>query len=98
MTSPYALEKVPMFRLLPGEERRFPSAVAGRLRGAVDLVSRLQIRNVNEAMDERMTFGERVADLVARFGGSWAFLISFAGFLVFWMLVNTRWILERPAD
>jgi uncharacterized membrane protein len=82
----------------PLAARRFLSAVSERLRGAVDLVTRLQIRNVNEAMDERMTVGERVADLVARFGGSWAFLISFAGFLALWMLVNTTWVLRKPAD
>ncbi len=34
------------------------------------------------------TFGERVADKVASFGGSWAFIIFFFIFLVVWMLVN----------
>jgi uncharacterized membrane protein len=82
----------------PVAARRFLAAVAERLRGADDLLARVQIRNVNEEMDERMTFGERVADLVARFGGSWAFLISFAGFLVLWMAVNTTWVLRQPAD
>jgi CRP/FNR family transcriptional regulator, cyclic AMP receptor protein len=82
----------------PLAARRFLAVVAERLRGADDLVSRLQIRNVNEAMDERMTLGERVADQVARFGGSWAFLLSFGGFIVVWMLVNTHWLLTRPPD
>lgn len=82
----------------PVAARSFLSAIAERLRGAVDLVTRLQIRNVNEEMDERMTFGERVADVVARFGGSWSFLMSFAGFLLLWMLVNTRWVSRDPAD
>lgn len=82
----------------PVAARRFLSAIAERLRGAVDLVTRLQIRNVNEAMDAQMTFGERVADGVARFGGSWAFLMTFAGFLLLWMGVNTHMILKNPAD
>lgn len=82
----------------PIAAHRFIASIAERLRGAVDLVTRLQIRNVNEEMDERMTFGERVADAVARFGGSWAFLISFGGFLLLWMAVNTAWVLQRPPD
>jgi uncharacterized membrane protein len=82
----------------PVAARRFLAAVAERLRGADDLLTRLQIRNVNEEMDERMTFGEHVADLVARFGGSWAFLISFFLFLLLWMAVNTAWVLRRPPD
>ncbi len=82
----------------PVAARRFISAICERLRGADDLLTRLQIRNVNEEMDERMTFGERVADLVARFGGSWLFLISFACFLLLWMAVNTTLILKNPAD
>ena len=82
----------------PVAARRFLAAVAERLRGADDLLTRLQIRNVNEEMDERMTVGEHVADMVARFGGSWAFLISFGAFLVLWMLVNTHWVLNQPAD
>lgn len=45
-------------------------------------------RNPNELIDERTTFGERVADGVARFGGSWAFIISFALVLVAWTATN----------
>lgn len=82
----------------PIAARRFIAAIAQRLRGAADLLTRLQIRNVNEEMDERMTVGQRVADIVARFGGSWAFLLSFAGFLALWMLVNTRFVLHEPLD
>ena len=40
-----------------------------RLRSADELLSRVQIRNINEVADQKMTMGERVADLVARFGG-----------------------------
>lgn len=45
-------------------------------------------RSPNELIDERTTFGERVADAVARFGGSWAFIISFALVLVAWTATN----------
>ena len=38
---------------------------------------------------ERDTLGQRAADTIARFAGSWAFIFSFTGVLVLWMAVNT---------
>ncbi len=64
----------------------------------IQMLSRLKLRNVNEIADEKMTFGERVADLVARFGGSWTFIIWFGVFLLAWMGVNTAWLLSSPPD
>ena len=53
---------------------------------------------VHEDMDTQMTFGERVADKVAQFGGSWGFISLFGGILVVWMVVNA-WVLARhPFD
>jgi len=40
------------------------------------------------AHDDR-TFGERVADDIASFGGSWPFIFIFLGMIVVWMVVNT---------
>lgn len=47
--------------------------------------------------DER-TFGQRVADDVARFGGSWGFIGAFFGFLVVWVVGNTWLLHTRPWD
>ena len=44
--------------------------------------------NIEEDYDEHRSFGERVSDGLAAFGGSWAFLISFALVLAAWMAVN----------
>jgi uncharacterized membrane protein len=82
----------------PGAARHFMGVVIQRLRGADELLSRLQLRNVNDLADERMTFGERVAALVARFGGSWTFIICFGVFLLGWMLVNSVILVARPPD
>jgi uncharacterized membrane protein len=49
-------------------------------------------RNVNVSIDEHMTFGQRVADLVARWGGSWTFIICFFIFLGCWALLNSYWL------
>jgi uncharacterized membrane protein len=78
--------------------RHFMGVVIQRLRSADELLSRLQIRNVNELADERMRVGERVADLVARFGGSWTFIICFGLFLVGWAVVNSVILVARPPD
>ena len=78
--------------------RQFMAVIIERLRVADEMLSRLQIRNVNEIADEKMTMGERVADIVARFGGSWTFIICFGVFLLVWMGINTAIILSNPPD
>ena len=42
--------------------------------------------NIN--MDEKRTFGQRAADAVATFAGSWAFIFSFLGIMAVWMVIN----------
>ena len=46
-------------------------------------------RDVNSAFDEKQTFGDRLADRVAKFGGSWTFIILFLGTLVAWTVLNS---------
>jgi uncharacterized membrane protein len=46
-------------------------------------------RNVNRAVEAGQTFGDRLADRVAGFGGSWSFIIIFLGLLVAWVTLNT---------
>ena len=38
---------------------------------------------------EKYTLGQRAADAIAQFAGSWAFIFSFTGVLILWMVVNT---------
>ena len=38
---------------------------------------------------EKYTLGQRAADAIAKFAGSWAFIFSFTGVLILWMVVNT---------
>ena len=38
---------------------------------------------------EKYTLGQRAADTIAKFAGSWAFIFSFTGVLILWMIVNT---------
>ncbi len=49
--------------------------------------SRLSV-NTDRETKSTYTFGQRAADAIARFAGSWAFIFSFVGVLAAWMIVN----------
>ncbi|WP_395943196.1 DUF1003 domain-containing protein [Brevundimonas sp.] len=51
--------------------------------------------DINETFDDKQTFGDRLADRVATFGGSWTFLIAFGAFLAVWTVLNL--VLGRDA-
>lgn len=53
-------------------------------------------RNPNVEFEEQMTFGQRVADRVATFGGSWTFIGIFLLAMLIWMMINT--LTRRPFD
>lgn len=55
-------------------------------------------RDVNREFEQELSFGERLADQVAEFGGSWRFIISFGVFLALWIGLNTVVLLRRPWD
>jgi CRP/FNR family transcriptional regulator, cyclic AMP receptor protein len=64
-------------------------AVMGKQLRATDELLRSQVaRNVNEEQEEGLTFGQRIADKVAEFGGSWTFIIFFGCVMVVWMTLN----------
>ena len=46
-------------------------------------------RDVNSVFEEKQTFGDRLADRVARFGGSWTFIILFLSTLAAWTVLNS---------
>lgn len=55
-------------------------------------------RNINKILDRNISLGERIADQVARIGGSWSFIIGFLVFLIAWMVINTVVLLDRSFD
>ena len=63
--------------------------IAHRMRQTNLLVTQRASRNINVEMEEKATIGQRVADKVASFGGSWTFIIIYLTFLVLWMAFNT---------
>jgi len=63
--------------------------IAARMRQTNLLVSQRAARNINVEMAERATIGQRIADKVASFGGSWTFIIIYVASLATWMGFNT---------
>ena len=54
--------------------------------------------NIEEQLERKLSFGERLADRIADIGGSWFFILSFAGFLLLWIFLNSVVLLKRPFD
>jgi uncharacterized membrane protein len=63
--------------------------VGERIRATNELMTRTVTRNVLEEENQKLTMGERIADMVAAFGGSWPFIFMFGGFMAVWMLWNS---------
>jgi uncharacterized membrane protein len=53
--------------------------------------------NLNQTISEKSTFGQRAADAIAAFGGSWRFIILFALVLIIWAVLNTEILGPRNA-
>ena len=54
--------------------------------------------NIEAEFEQKWSFGERLADKIATFGGSWVFLICFGVFLLVWVGMNSLVLLWRPLD
>jgi uncharacterized membrane protein len=87
---------------------RYVSQLLERERGEISELERQVVeslareetvaRNVEETWEDRRTTGERLADIVAEFGGSWRFIISFAVVLIVWMAFNVWAATQRVFD
>ncbi len=55
-------------------------------------------RNVEKDFPEHDTFGQRIADHVASFGGSWKFIGIFGGFILIWISINVYVLFHRTFD
>ncbi len=55
-------------------------------------------RNINPQFDQELAFGQRLADRVADFGGSWRFIIIFTSIIFVWIILNSIMLLRRPFD
>lgn len=54
--------------------------------------------NINKKYEKKLTFGEKMADKIAKFGGSWVFILSFICFIIIWMVINIVYVMKQPFD
>lgn len=74
---------------LPEREHRVVQHFSDRLHISHD---------TNLEFEQKLTFGQRLADKVAAFGGSWTFIIIFAAILLAWVLLNTLILARQSAS
>jgi len=54
--------------------------------------------NIHDDKETKLTFGQKVADHIAVFGGSWTFIIIFFSFLFLWIITNIWFLTKGPFD
>lgn len=54
--------------------------------------------NIQDEIEADLTFGQKIADRVAAFGGSWTFIITFFSFIIIWMSINVWFLATKPFD
>ncbi len=74
------------------------TVVGRRLRTTDDLLRTRVSRNLNVEEEELLTTGQRVADKVASFGGSWTFILIFGAVMLVWVVLNTSMLFARHFD
>lgn len=58
----------------------------------------LLAQNIEPVLDKELSFGDRLADRIAEFGGSWTFIITFFSFIIVWMGINLFILATKPFD
>jgi len=72
--------------------------IGARMRQTNALVTTRVTRNINVVMEQKATIGQRIADKVASFGGSWTFIVIYLIFLFGWMALNSFVLIYRKSD
>ena len=68
-----------------------------RLRTIDEMLRHNVVQNANVMEEDRLTFGQRIADRVASFGGSWTFIMTFGAVMLVWVVVNVI-LMSKPFD
>lgn len=70
-------------------ERQVVESIAG---------NKLLSENPEELIDKQLSFGDKMADRIATFGGSWFFIILFFSFILGWMALNSWLLMQKAYD
>lgn len=76
--------------IISGEEER-EDQIHELIRGKRSL-------DINKELSNTMTMGEKMADKIAVFAGSWSFLFFFGGVVILWAIINSRLLFDKPID
>jgi CRP/FNR family cyclic AMP-dependent transcriptional regulator len=71
------------------------TVLAGQIHSAQGMIRGRTAHSANELIDKQETFGERIADKVASFGGSWTFILMFLAFMIFYTGLSIALVLMR---
>ena len=63
-----------------------------------ELIKGKRALDINKELSKTSTFGEKMADKIAKFAGSWSFLGFFAIVVLAWAFINSRIVLNKPFD
>jgi len=77
-----------------GEIRTLEKSVLDTLQNDQTLVDKIN----SETVARQLSFGQKLADKIAAFGGSWTFIITFFCFIIFWIAANVFWMLNKGFD
>ncbi len=54
--------------------------------------------NIEDDIEDKFTLGQKLADVIASFGGSWTFIVIFFTFILIWMSINIWMLATKPFD
>jgi uncharacterized membrane protein len=87
---------------------KYISNIIEEEKGNIEELDKSVIRSINEneiitsdtnkSIQEVMKFGGKLADRFASFGGSWRFILIFAGILLIWIFINSFYMIKKPFD
>ena len=63
-----------------------------------ELISKKYTKNINEIHSSNLTLGDRIADRLSDFAGSWTFIITFFIIILSWIILNSIFLFMRPFD
>ena len=88
--------------------RLYLSSLIVKEKGEIDIIDRdvmdalknnsILSENIEDEIDGSLTLGQKMADKIAVFGGSWTFIMSFFSFILIWIIVNIWMLATRPFD
>jgi uncharacterized membrane protein len=78
--------------------KKYDIKKVGEVENVEKLAALRHSRNINEVHEKSLSLGEKIADGMADFAGSWTFIISFMTILMLWILTNSVQLFFHPFD